>query len=87
MQFPCPILSEKQLAGFTALVLVSRSKAPEAARIVFDCRTANDPAVMTGTIPVTHKTRSACSKTRAPKGQETVSLSENTPGQSAISWK
>jgi hypothetical protein len=26
-------------------------------------------------------------KTRAPKGRETVSLSENTPGQSAISWK
>jgi len=43
--------------------------------------------MMTETIPVTHKTRSACSKTRAPKGQETVSLSENTPGQSAISWK
>jgi len=29
---------------FTALVLVSPLDAPEAARIVFDCRTANDAA-------------------------------------------
>jgi len=29
-------LSEKQLAGFTVLVLVSRFHAPQAARIVFD---------------------------------------------------
>jgi hypothetical protein len=39
----CP---KKQLAGFTALVLVSRFHAPEAARIVSDCRMADDPAMM-----------------------------------------
>jgi hypothetical protein len=31
-------LSEKQLTGFTVLVLVNRFHAPQAARIVFDCR-------------------------------------------------
>jgi len=39
-------LSEKQLAGFMAFVLVSRLHAPEAARIVFDCRMTNDPAMI-----------------------------------------
>jgi hypothetical protein len=38
-----------------------------------------DPAGMTETIPVTHKTRSACVQRHALQGQETVSLSENTP--------
>jgi hypothetical protein len=61
-------LSEKQLAGFAALVLVSRSKAPEAARIVFVCRMTNDPASISSTISARFTMNEAWRNSELKKG-------------------